>query len=74
MRLSQFITESSEQIIAEWEIFGSDRAASGLDSNDNIAKALGAGINEFVPKPYTAASVLRVIRTVLDTRRSADRR
>ncbi|MBA3395130.1 MAG: response regulator, partial [Deltaproteobacteria bacterium] len=39
--------------------------SSGMDSDE---QALGAGVHDFVSKPYTAANLLRVIRTVIDAR------
>jgi PAS domain S-box-containing protein len=41
-------------------------ASSGLASNGGVAKALGAGVKHFVPKPYTAEKMLAVLREVLD--------
>ncbi|MES2305741.1 MAG: PAS domain S-box protein [Gemmatimonadota bacterium] len=45
----------------EVKIIGS----SGLPSNDGVARALGAGVAYFVPKPYTAEILLRVLQRVL---------
>ncbi|MCK6550344.1 PAS domain S-box protein [Myxococcota bacterium] len=39
--------------------------SSGLDANGNVAKAVDAGIQLFVPKPYTAETLLRMLRKVL---------
>jgi len=41
-------------------------AASGLNANGNVAKAAGAGVKHFLTKPYTAHSLLKTIRSVLD--------
>ena len=41
-------------------------AASGIDSGDNVAKAAHAGVHQFLLKPYTAETLLRLIRDVLD--------
>jgi CheY-like chemotaxis protein len=41
-------------------------AASGIDSGDNVAKAAHAGVHQFLLKPYTAETLLRLIREVLD--------
>lgn len=41
-------------------------AASGLNINGGVAKAAGAGIKHFLTKPYTAATLLKVIRAILD--------
>jgi PAS domain S-box-containing protein len=35
--------------------------SSGLDTNGNLAKAAGAGVTHFVPKPYSAEEILRVL-------------
>jgi two-component system cell cycle sensor histidine kinase/response regulator CckA len=40
--------------------------SSGLDTNGKVAKALGAGVRRFVPKPYTAETLLQTIRDALD--------
>jgi len=39
--------------------------SSGLNANGNVAKAMDAGVQVFVPKPYTAEAMLRTIRRVL---------
>jgi hypothetical protein len=39
--------------------------ASGLHANGHVAKAAGAGVRHFLPKPYTAATMLRLIDEVL---------
>ncbi len=39
--------------------------SSGLNANGNVAKAVGAGVQHFVPKPYTADVMLRVLRKIL---------
>ena len=41
-------------------------AASGLNANGGVAKASGAGIKHFLAKPYTAGTLLKIIRTILD--------
>ena len=40
-------------------------AASGLNSNGRVAKAAGAGVKHFLPKPYTAETLLITLRDVL---------
>lgn len=39
--------------------------SSGLTANGNVAKAAGAGVEYFVPKPYTAEAMLRAIHDIL---------
>jgi PAS domain S-box-containing protein len=39
--------------------------ASGLSANAHVAKAAGAGIRHFLPKPYSADAMLKLIRRVL---------
>jgi PAS domain S-box-containing protein len=41
---------------------------SGLDMGNAVARAADAGLRHFLPKPYTAASLLRLVRDVLDDR------
>jgi len=41
-------------------------AMSGLDVNDGVAKVSGAGVKHFLAKPYTARTLLKTMRTVLD--------
>jgi len=38
---------------------------SGLNANGNLAKAVGAGVHHFVPKPYTAETLLKVLKKIL---------
>ncbi len=40
-------------------------AASGLYSNGRVAKAAGAGVKHFLPKPYTAETLLMALRDLL---------
>ena len=39
--------------------------ASGISQNGQVARAAGAGLDHFLPKPYTAEIMLRLIDTVL---------
>jgi len=39
--------------------------ASGLNLNTMVAKAISAGVNHFIPKPYTAETLLKTLRKVL---------
>jgi PAS domain S-box-containing protein len=41
-------------------------AASGLDAAENVAKATSAGAKNFLAKPYTAQSLIQMIRDVID--------
>jgi CheY-like chemotaxis protein len=41
-------------------------AASGLNTEDKASKAAAAGIKYFLTKPYTAATLLKAVRTILD--------
>ena len=43
-------------------------ASSGLNANGGVAKALGAGVEHFVPKPYTAEAILSAISKILANR------
>ncbi|MGV3662388.1 MAG: response regulator, partial [Prosthecobacter sp.] len=40
-------------------------AASGLNANGMVAKAASAGVAHFIPKPYTAETLLKTLREVL---------
>jgi CheY-like chemotaxis protein len=40
--------------------------ASGLNANGGLAKVSGAGVRHFLTKPYTAGTLLKIIRTILD--------
>ena len=46
-------------------------AASGLNLNEYVARAAGAGIRHFLPKPYTAEALLGAIHEVLGPERAA---
>jgi len=39
--------------------------SSGLNANGRVAKAVHAGVAHFVPKPYTAETLLKAVRAVL---------
>jgi PAS domain S-box-containing protein len=41
-------------------------AASGLNTNGGVAKASGAGIKHFLTKPYTAGTLLKTMRAILE--------
>jgi CheY-like chemotaxis protein len=41
-------------------------AMSGLDANRKVVEESGAGAKNFLMKPYTAATLLKTIQTVLD--------
>jgi PAS domain S-box-containing protein len=41
-------------------------AASGLNMNGSVAKASGEGVKHFLTKPYTAGTLLKTLRTILD--------
>ena len=40
--------------------------SSGLTSHSGAERATGAGVSEFVPKPYTALALLTTLRRVID--------
>jgi CheY-like chemotaxis protein len=40
-------------------------AASGINSNNGVAKAAGTGVRQFLPKPYTAETILRALHRAL---------
>ncbi len=39
--------------------------SSGMASNGGVAKAMGAGMQHFIPKPYTSEALLRALQLVL---------
>jgi YesN/AraC family two-component response regulator len=41
-------------------------AASGLNTNDSVLKVAGIGLKHFLTKPYTAGTLLKTLRTILD--------
>jgi two-component system, cell cycle sensor histidine kinase and response regulator CckA len=41
-------------------------ASSGLDANGDIGQAAAADVQHFLPKPYTAATLLEAVSAVLD--------
>jgi CheY-like chemotaxis protein len=41
-------------------------AASGLNSNGGVATASSAGVKHFLTKPYTAGTLLKTMRAILD--------
>jgi PAS domain S-box-containing protein len=41
-------------------------AASGLELAENITKATGAGVHDFLQKPFTAETMIRRVREVID--------
>ena len=41
-------------------------AASGLNANGGVAKASASGIKHFLSKPYTAGTLLKTLRMILD--------
>jgi len=45
-------------------------AASGLSVKDMVAKATSAGVTDFIPKPYTAETLLRMLHKVLNMQRT----
>ena len=40
-------------------------AASGINANSGAARAAGAGVRQFLPKPYTAETILRALHHAL---------
>jgi two-component system cell cycle sensor histidine kinase/response regulator CckA len=40
-------------------------AASGLNADGSVARASNLGAQHFLPKPYTAATLLKMLRQVL---------
>jgi CheY-like chemotaxis protein len=41
-------------------------AASGFTENSRVAKVMGAGVKHFLTKPYTAGTLLKTMRSILD--------
>ncbi len=41
-------------------------ATSGMQANAEVAKAANAGVSHFIPKPFSADALLKLVRTVLD--------
>ncbi len=40
-------------------------AASGLSTSDHVAQAVSLGAKHFLPKPYTAETLLKALQEVL---------
>jgi PAS domain S-box-containing protein len=47
---------------------------SGLNAHGDVIKAASAGLQHFLPKPYSTQSMLKLFRTVLDTPRESSTR
>ncbi len=43
-------------------------AASGLSANGHVAEATRHGVKHFLPKPYTADTLLKALREILDSK------
>jgi CheY-like chemotaxis protein len=41
-------------------------AASGLNANGSATKMSAAGVKHFLTKPYTAGTLLKMMRAILD--------
>lgn len=41
-------------------------AASGINANGQVARALNNGVRHFLPKPYTAETLLKTLRRVME--------
>jgi CheY-like chemotaxis protein len=57
---------STTQVILRLNPSAKIIVVSGLDVGENIAKATSAGVKHFLPKPYTAPTLLKLVREVLD--------
>jgi len=57
------LVSSLRALDPEVRIIGS----SGLDVNGKVAAALGAGMGQFIAKPYAAETILRALRSALDS-------
>jgi CheY-like chemotaxis protein len=51
-------------------------AASGITANANVTKLAGVGVEDFLPKPYTAVALLNILKKRLgekDEKKDTDR-